>query len=384
MRDRDLILLGLSTFVYALGFGLYLQLIYVYALQLGAPRFMLGVLNAVLLGFMALSNIPGAWAANRFPLRIVIVAVWWLTVPMGLCFLLASTWEWLIPGMILTGLCTACNAASKVYIMQKSRPREVAANITLIYGAMPVGMIVAPLVGGFTAERLGMRPVFALSTGLFLVSSLVVSFIRDVPHPASRRALEVRAVLRQRDFLRYVAFFLAGYVAIYMVQAFVNPYLAQVHDQSYGTLGVYAALTALGAAVLSPVSGRVADRFGSRAGVALVLAFLLASGPFLVLGPSYVLWGVAALCFGACEALRFLSYGISGRSFGDLPPAWGYGLFDTVMGAPMIGGALLGGALYADAYWLPFAVVTGICTLLLAVLGAATLARRFARVRTEA
>jgi hypothetical protein len=86
--DRDLKLLAGANVLFALGVGLYLQLLYVYAIKhLGASGFAVGVLNAVYLATMAAGNIPGAWAAARFRLKPVIVAVWWLTVPFRV-----STW----------------------------------------------------------------------------------------------------------------------------------------------------------------------------------------------------------------------------------------------------------------------------------------------------
>ena len=44
--DRDLKLLAFANLLFALGFGMYLQLLFVYAMDLGASRFTIGLLNA--------------------------------------------------------------------------------------------------------------------------------------------------------------------------------------------------------------------------------------------------------------------------------------------------------------------------------------------------
>ena len=62
------------------------------------------------------------------------------------------------------------------------------------------------------------------------------------------------------------------------------------------------------------------------------------------------------LACGSYDALRFVATGIVGNSFKGMPLAWGYAIFDTVMGLPMAGGAVLGGLLYRVAYPLPFAL----------------------------
>ncbi len=367
--DRDLRLLALGNLLYAFGVGMYLQLLYVYAAEdLGASRFTLGLLSAIMLATMALGNIPGAWAARRFRLKPVIVAVWWLTVPAALTFYLAPSWPWLIPGLLITGLYQANNPAVKSYIYLKSEPARVARNLTIVYGAYPLGLVVAPLIGGWLAAEHGMRTVFLLSIVMFILSSATASLIHDTPYHTADAPLSLGALRRNRRFRRYIGFFLAGYLAVYIGQAFLNPYLAQVHGQGYGALGVYASLAALGAAVLTLGMGRVTDLYGPRAGISGVLLFLLVGATLLLAGGNPLAWGLAMFSCGAFEALRFVAAGIVGDSFTGMPLAWGYAIFDTVMGIPMAGGAILGGLLYRTSYALPFVLVIAISAGLLILL----------------
>jgi hypothetical protein len=81
-----------------------------------------------------------------------------------------------------------------------------------------------------------------------------------------------------------------------------------------------------------------------------------------------VFWALAMFLCGGYDALRFLATGVVGRSFGDLPLAWGYALFDTMMGLPMAGGAILGGLLFKAGTALPFALVVGVTLVLLVAL----------------
>jgi hypothetical protein len=54
-----------AILLYAFGMGLYYQLLFVYALELGASRFDIGVLTAILLASTAASSLPGA--GSRWP-----------------------------------------------------------------------------------------------------------------------------------------------------------------------------------------------------------------------------------------------------------------------------------------------------------------------------
>jgi MFS family permease len=136
-------------------------------------------------------------------------------------------------------------------------------------------------------------------------------------------------------------------------------------------LGVYSSLAALGAAILTPAMGRVTDLYGPRAGIGGVLLFLLAGAGLLMAGGNPALWAVAMLCCGAFDTSRFVATGIVGRSFGSMPTAWGFAIFDAIMGIPMAGGAVLGGLLYRQGYRLPFVFVMVLAMLLVIVLLAA-------------
>ena len=357
-----------AVLFYAFGLGLYLQLLYVYALDLGASRFDIGLLAAVGLATTALSSLPGAWAAARFRLKPVIAWVWWLVVAAGLCYVVAPTWQWLIPGLVLTGLSMANNPAMKAYVHLKSDEGRVARSMTLVYGSVPLGLVVSPLLGGYLADTFGMRTVFALSTALYVVSALAAALLRDTPYHAPAGSCSLRAATGNRRFCRYVLFFLLGYLAVYIAQAFLTPYLAQVHDQSKTALGIYASLAAAGAAAMTPFWGRVADLRGGRSSIAGVLVLVALGCVLLLAGGSPVVWGLAMFCCGSFDALRFVTNGIVCRSFGAMPLAWGFAVFDTAMGLPMAGGALLGGVLYQLGYALPFVFAVAVAAVLLVVL----------------
>jgi predicted MFS family arabinose efflux permease len=365
ISDRDLVLLTAGNGLYAFAYGLYYQLLGVYALHLGASRFAVGVLNAVMLVFWAAGMIPGAWAAARFSLRAVIVGVWWITVPAAISFALAPTWEWMVPGFILSGFYMANAPAMKAYLCLKADPARVAGDVTLVLGAMPVGFIVSPLLGGYLADRLGMRAVFVIGACIFALSSTCASFIRDIPYSCPTRPPHPRRLAANRQFRRYLLFFLVGYLAVFVTQPFVSPYLAQVRHMDYTSLGIFAAILSAGAAALTPLAGRIADRWSPRAASGMVLALLLAGVTLFLLGTGPIVWGLGLLLCGAFDALRYLASGVIGRSFGSLPLLWGYGVFDALMGIPMAGGALIGGLLYDRSYGLPFLMTIAFCAMLI-------------------
>ena len=282
---RDLWLSFLSNLLFALGLGLYYQLLNVYAIRnLGAPRFMIGALVAIQLGMTAIGYIPGAWAADHVRLKPIIVAVWWLTVPTALSFALAPSWPWLIPGYLLTGLYMANNPAFKVYIMLKSEPARMARNISYVFASFPLGMALGPLAGGWLATRYGMRLVFVVAIGFYVASSIVISLIKDTPYHAAGRPWRLADLLANRVFRRNLIFFFGGFFMVYLAQPFVQPYLAQVHHLGYTALGVLAGIGALGGSAITFVAGRTTDVYGHRRGIGLTIACVVLGAALLLAG----------------------------------------------------------------------------------------------------
>ncbi len=366
--DRDLRLMALAILLFAFAIGLYLRLLSTYALELGASGFAIGLMNATMLLVVTLGNAPGAWAAKRFRLKPVIVMVWWLAGLAPLFYFLAPSWPWLLPGYVVSGLAFANNPAMKSYIYLKSEPQHAAGNFAILYGVYPLGLTAAPLFGGFAADRWGMSTVFIVSIVLYVLSSVCISLIKDTPYHSADSPWSLNELWRRRRFRRYLFFFFTGFLAVFVGQDFVNPYLAQEHGQSFFALGVYSSLTALGASALTIVMGRLTGSRGPRAGIAGVLAFLLAGSALLLLGTGQLTWGLAALALGSFDALRYVANSIVAPSFRGVPLAWGYAVFDTAMGLPMALGALLGGLLFRFSAALPFMVVAMIAGGLLVLL----------------
>jgi MFS family permease len=366
--DGDLWRLFAAMVLFAFGWGLFYQLLNVYALSLGAPRFMIGVLTAVYLAAMTLSLIPASWATDRYPLHRVITAIWWLTVPAAIVFALAPSWQWLLLGQALNGAAVGSNPATKVYIILRSPATHVARNMSYVYAGIPVGMILGPLAGGWLATTVGMRWVFVVAGVFFTASSITVSTLGHTPYHAAGRPWSLRDLAENRVFRRHLAFFVCGFFAVYLGQPFVQPYLSQVHGQGYAALGVFAAIGALGGSVTTYVGGRAVHGYGSRPGIAVVLGFMLVGAILLLTGWAPPLWALAVFAFGAFDAFRFVTSGVVSTSFGSVPPTWGYTIFDAVMGVPMVLASLVGGILYQASYRLPFyAVIVMIVALLLAL-----------------
>ena len=189
-----------------------------------------------------------------------------------------------------------------------------------------------------------MRTVFLISTLVFAASATAVCFLRDTPHHPPTGDWRIADLLSNSVFRGHVAFFFVGFLAVYVAQPFINPYLAQVHEQGYAALGVYSSIFALGT-VVRPGDGSPDRSLGSASRRRRVLGLMATGSLLLLVSAAPGTWALAMLCCGAFDTLRYVPTR-SPRLFGHMPLPWGYAIFDTVTGVPMVCGAMLGGLSY--------------------------------------
>jgi DHA1 family multidrug resistance protein-like MFS transporter len=194
------------------------------------------------------------------------------------------------------------------------------------------GSLCGPVLGGYLADHVGFRSVFAacaaLSAGAALMTSLAV---REPPLARPRQAGALRPFALLRSVLDDFSTFLAPgplrtvLICVFTVRfgaAMVDPILALYVETLAGvraellatTTGLVFGATALATLLLTPIWGRVGDRRGHgtllaacAGGAAL---FYGAQGLVDSVTPLYVL----RFCSGACVAGIFpAAYGMAAR-----------------------------------------------------------------------
>ena len=343
---------------------------------------MIGALVAIQLVMTALGYLPGAWASDHIRLKPIIVWVWWLTVPTALCFALAPSWPWLIPGYLLTGLYMANNPAFKVYIMLKSEPARTARNISYVFASFPLGMAIGPLAGGWIAGHYGMRLVFVIAMAFYVASSIVMCLIKDTPYHAAGRPWKLADLLGNRVFRRNLIFFFGGFLTVYLAAA-LRAALLRAGPPPGLHLARHPGRHRRRGGQRHHLRGRPRHRParpppGHRPDDRLPAARRHPHAGRL--GPPG--WALAVFFYGAFDSFRFVTAGIVSRSFGSVPPVWGYAVFDASMGVPAACGSLLGGGLYRISFGLPFVAVIALgtpCSLILRWPAGASRATRRAR-----
>ena len=270
--SKDLWLLYASNFLFAVGMGLYASLWPAYIRELGGTPVNIGLIAGIGGAIGILFAVPAGLLADRFERRTQILWGWIAAIPVPVLFALAGDWRALIPGQVLMSAGIIFFPALQAYVMEKAPPGRDAFVYTFVMSSFPLGLVLGPPIGGWLADRSGIKVVFWAVTALWTLATLAsVPIQAQRPHRAAKTAtggaLSARGLFDSLFYvnpsvLRVSALFVAVFGLQSMAGTFVTPYLQDVAKIDLFWISVLGATASLGAALGSPVLGWLADRQG--------------------------------------------------------------------------------------------------------------------------
>ena len=272
--DKDLWIIYIALFLFAVAVGLYSVIMPAYIRELGASSVQLGLLGSIAMAMTTAAAIPGGLWADRYERRSLLIVGWAMCIPVPLFFAFAKTWWALIPGYFLFNFSMFCNPALQSYVASRTNPENRGFIYTFVFSAFSVGMVFAPTLGGFIAENWGIRSVFWLSLVFYTLSTTSFFFITPShPKKTTRTTRLPRVIDFPPQYWRYVFLFALGSFAMNIPFSFNTPYLQDVGKLDLFTIGMLASVSAIGGAIFSPFLGKAADKGGALKilGVGLIL-----------------------------------------------------------------------------------------------------------------
>ncbi len=329
-------------------FGFYQTLTPIYIESLGASPGVVGIVIGIggltRLFFLA----PGGWAADRIPLRRLIVTGRSFSVLGILLYGLAPTWWALFPAILVMSAGNIVWPSVSKVIADSTDSRGRTRAFTLIYTVGPsIALLLSPSIGGVMADTISLRSIFFAAAIAQGVSVLLFSRLRPVEPSSGEQVASAgyRAVLRYRPVVVICGLFLAMLLVLTTGYTLVPNYLEDEHGIGIGTIGQYGSVFALGSVILGIIIAKV-KRFAlplnalilTTATAPLAFLLLLAGSnswvfalAFLFRGGYFVSWGLIYAILGEVspERLRSRSFALA-----EVLGGFGFGI------APFIAGAL--------------------------------------------
>lgn len=325
---REVLVLSLAGFFVAVGFGVMLPILPLYAKALNATNLQVGfIVSAFAAVRLAMSPFAGRLASRFGPDRTIAFGMYGVAIS-SLLMGLSHTYAELLLWRALGGFGSAAFSVSAIMLLMSRTPAELRGQASGLYqGSFLVGGMAGPAIGGLLGGLSLAAPFFFYAGTVFVAGTTCLTMLGSGRPPSeetdeveARPATPLRSVLADRGYqAALLAAFAQGWQSYGVRNALVPLLIVDtLHGGSTFTGVAFAAAAVAQTLVLVP-TGRLVDRWGRRP--MMIFAGTITGIVALLLPFSPSVWIVAAL---------LCVYGLGAAAQGTAPTA---AVGDAVHGA---------------------------------------------------
>lgn len=254
---RDLYLISISILFWGLGEGLFFIFQPLYMQELGASAIMIGTIlgiNSIGMGFL---QIPLGYISDRYGRRLMLWFSWFLGVISALVMAFASNLTIFVVGYFMYGLTAAVIAPMNSYAAAARGNWSVGKAVSFISAAYNVGALVGPLMGGVLAERFGLSMLYKIAAGIFIISSIIVLFIRNQPVERRDELTNNQGLHRNPRFVLALVIILVVMFALYLPYPLTSNFLQNERNLSLSNIGILGSALSVASVLLILLLGHL-------------------------------------------------------------------------------------------------------------------------------
>jgi MFS transporter, DHA1 family, tetracycline resistance protein len=271
----DLILLGISLMIWGVGEGMFFIFQPLYLQQLGASPVTIGVILGAAAISMAIAHIPAGHLADRIGRKPLLIAAWITGTLATWIMALAPSLPFFVIGMIGYNLTTFVSSPMSSYITAARGRLSVGRALTMVSALYSTGAILGPWLGGQVGQRYGLRSIYIIAGCVFILSTIVLLFIKGQPIEKHDGEINNNRKLVDRRFVTYQSvIFLAGF-SMYLAQPLSSNYLHNQQQLSINSIGILGSITSIGIVILNLGLGSLNAQIGFVLGQLSVCIFNL-------------------------------------------------------------------------------------------------------------
>jgi MFS family permease len=342
-------LLAAIGFISQVGISVMLPLLPLYATELGAPPFVLGLLTGAFAVTNAIGQLGSGFLAERFGPRRIMSAGLGFYGAMNALIATAATAPWLLAWRTSAGFGGGAMIVSeRIYLAQVTEPARRAFANSIVSAGQSAGTVTGPVIGGIAASIGGLRAPFVIVAATSLLALIGTLFLpapdratadADAERPSEALDLRPLAMLLLANLALLASY--GGFITTYATLATTRL------DWTLVDVGIAFSFFGAGSILLGPGLAHLADRIGRRAVATVAPLSLMAFGAGLVLGlPQPVIYALAALGGGGLTAFSASWYALLADAAG--PRRMGR-VFGIVSAAATIG--IVIGSVTAAELW---------------------------------
>lgn len=342
--SRSLLWLGAALFTWGIGEGMFLLFQPIYLQQLGADPIQIGTILGAFGLVMTLAHIPAGHLSDRIGRRPMLLASWMIGILAALLMGLANGLFLYVIGVLLYGFTAFVVSPMDSYVTAARGKWTVGRAITFISMTFNAGAVLGPVTGGWIGDHYGLRTVYFISAGIFVISTFFIFFIAPQPRDHHDPTEPPPNLLTNWRYLGFLSVFFIVAFATYLPQPLTPNFLHNQRGLSLSAIGNLGSIGSLGNTVLNFLLGQLEARTGFVLGQVGVAAFAV------------LLWRTTGFGWFACgyfllggfRALRGLGIAQVRPFVHESQMGLAYGIAETLGSATVLLAPPLAGYLYTS------------------------------------
>ncbi|MDX9992913.1 MAG: MFS transporter [Anaerolineales bacterium] len=340
--NPSLLWLTAALFTWGVGESMFFYFQPLYLQQLGADPLMIGGILSVAGIAMTVAHIPAGYLADRVGRRPLLIAAFMIgSVAAGLMGLASNLGSFVV-GLLFYSLTAFVSSPLNSYATAARGKWSVARAITIVSASFNLGMIIGPLTGGWLGDHFGIRIIYLVAAGLFILSTVLVTRIQAQPRDVQSADAPPPGLLKNRRYLGFLGLAFGVAFATYLAQPLTPNFLQNERGLSLSQIGLLGALGGIGNVTLSLQLGQLKARSGYLLAQVCVLLFSL----LIWQGSGMAFYGLAYFLLGGFRAGRSLAVAQIRPLIHESQMGLAYGMADTALNSTMVMAPLLAGFLY--------------------------------------
>jgi predicted MFS family arabinose efflux permease len=218
------------------------------------------------------------------------------------------------------------------------------------------GAVLGPVTGGWIGDHYGLRWVYFISAGVFVLSAIIVHFLPSQPRDHGDPVNPPPSLLSNRRYLGFLAIYFAVAFATFLPQPFTPNFLKNQRLLSLSAIGQLGSINYLGNAALTFLLGQMEARTGFLLGQLGVVAYTL----LLWRGNGFGWFALGYFLAGGFRALRGLGVAQVRPFVHESQMGLAYGIAEACGSATILLAPPLAGFLYAREPTLMYPVGLGL------------------------
>ncbi len=242
--------------------------------HLGASVTNIGIFSMISTAESLLFQLPGGLIADRYGRRKLILAGTVFRTLGPVLFLMAPSWEWVIPGAIVSGMTSLYMPAFNAIIAESLPSKRRGSGYGVYNTITRIPNIFAPLLGGLLVDKYGLyrgvRVFLMLQIGASILGIIIRFFNlkETVVHTTGKRPpiLPTAQTFKElpRPIFIMIIVSIIGSFSGRLVFDYINLYALDIIKITPTNLGIITSIAGLVQMVLTLPSGMLSDKYGRK------------------------------------------------------------------------------------------------------------------------